>query len=235
MTLCSVCSGCHYSALRCGAADAECAGRLSGTPLCRLTVISYLKLFHISSDKLTEKWMRKKPQSFGILDAELKWALDQSAYSLCAFKWYLKQKKGQVMLVDNAPKWINRLIHSRLGFPADFAAQRRIQCPWEHWSFLWKCKTLLPSLMPFFLRNSDKEGKFPFTFAPCKQSLLSFCTKCLLQSRYKGVSFHAGVSFHSYVKWSIMETLFIYFVYFCWGTNTQSLQINVLFFAFLHH
>lgn len=81
----------------------------------------------------------------------------------------------------------------------------------------------------FSLKNSDKEGKFAFTLALCKQLLLSLCTKCLLQPRYKGVSFHVCV------KWNIMEALFIHLVYYCWGMNPQSLQIYVLFFAFLLH
>ena len=53
-----------------GATDVECAGALAGTPLCRLTVISYLKLLHISSNKLPVKWVRK---GWG---TELKWAFD---------------------------------------------------------------------------------------------------------------------------------------------------------------
>lgn len=58
-----------------------------------------------------------------------------------------------------------------------------------------------------FLRNSDKEGKFAFTLALCKQSLLSLYTKCLLQPRYKGVSFHV------YIKWGIMEARFYTFCF----------------------
>lgn len=159
----------------------------------------------------------KRTQSFGILGTELKWALEQSACSLCAFKWHLKQKKSQIMLEDNALKCINRLIHNGQRFPADFAAQRRIQCPWDRRSFLWNCKTVLPSLTPFFLRNSDKDGKFVFTLAPCSNHSFPFMQNVCFSQDIKECLF---MSISSEVSWKP----FLYILFIIAGAQTYQVS-----------